>query len=47
MQNTQILMKKIQFLPIDRIAEVEDFVDFLKERTRLRKTSMTSKDLLK
>jgi hypothetical protein len=30
-------MKKIQSLPTDRIAEVEDFVDFLRER--LLKTS--------
>jgi hypothetical protein len=30
--NTQTLIEKIQSLPADRIAEVEDFVDFLKER---------------
>ena len=46
MQNTQILMEKIQSLPIDRIAEVEDFVDFLKERVRLRKTIKTNKQSL-
>ena len=46
MQNTQLLMEKIQSLPIDRIMEVEDFVDFLKERVRQRKTSMTSKQSL-
>ncbi len=38
-QNAQILMEKIQSLPTDRIAEVEDFVDFLKERTKTRKTA--------
>ncbi len=31
------LIDKIQSLPIDRIAEVEDFVDFLKQRAKLRK----------
>ncbi len=41
MHNTQILMDKIQSLPNDRITEVEDFVDFLKERVRLRKTITT------
>ena len=46
MQNSQVLMKKIQSLPIDRIAEVEDFVDFLKGRVRLRKTVTTSKQFL-
>jgi Protein of unknown function (DUF2281) len=30
--NTQSLIEKIQSLPTDRIAEVEDFVDFLKTR---------------
>jgi len=37
-QNAQALIEKIQSLPTDRIAEVEDFVDFLKQRTKLRKT---------
>ena len=46
MQNAQVLMKKIQSLPTDRIAEVEDFVDFLEERVRLRKTITTSKQSL-
>ena len=44
-QNTQVLMKKIQSLPVDRIAEVEDFVDFIKERARLRQTPPISKQL--
>ena len=30
----QDLVEKIQSLPAERIAEVEDFVDFLKQRTR-------------
>lgn len=38
MQNAQALIEKIQSLPTDRIAEVEDFVDFLKQRAKLRKT---------
>ena len=37
MQSTQALIKKIESLPSDRIAEVEDFVDFLKQRIRQRK----------
>lgn len=35
--NTQVLIQKIQSLPTDRIAEVEDFVDFLKQRTQAEK----------
>lgn len=35
--HTQTLIEKIQSLPIDRIAEVEDFVDFLKLRTQTKK----------
>lgn len=31
-QDTQALIDKIRSLPTDRIAEVEDFVDFLKTR---------------
>ncbi|VAX06574.1 hypothetical protein MNBD_GAMMA26-274 [hydrothermal vent metagenome] len=46
MQNTQALIEKIQSLPTDRIAEVEDFVDFLKQRTRRRKVTVTSKESL-
>ena len=40
------LIEKIQSLPTDRIAEVEDFVDFLKQRTRLRKATTTGKESL-
>ena len=36
-QNAQTLIEKIQSLPIDRIKEVEDFVDFLKARTEHKK----------
>lgn len=32
MYNTQTLIEKIQALPVEQIAEVEDFVDFLKQR---------------
>ncbi|MCF6252015.1 MAG: DUF2281 domain-containing protein [Methylococcaceae bacterium] len=46
MHNTQILMDKIQSLPNDRITEVEDFVDFLKERVKTRKTITTGKQSL-
>lgn len=37
--NAQTLLEKIQSLPTDRIAEVEDFVDFLRERVATRKTA--------
>jgi hypothetical protein len=32
--NAQVLIEKIQALPPDRMAEVEDFVDFLAAKTR-------------
>lgn len=35
--NAQALMEKIRSLPTDRIAEVEDFVDFLKQRIHAEK----------
>ncbi len=38
MHSAQALIEKIQSLPTDRIAEVEDFVDFLKQRVRYKKT---------
>ena len=38
-QSAQALMEKIQSLPTDRIAEVEDFVDFLRERSAARNTT--------
>ena len=36
MQDAQSLWKKIQALPVSRIEEVEDFVDFLAARERER-----------
>jgi hypothetical protein len=33
-QAMQVLLDKISSLPPERIAEVEDFVDFLKQRTQ-------------
>ncbi len=35
-QPMQNLVEKIRSLPAERIAEVEDFVDFLKQRTQAR-----------
>jgi hypothetical protein len=35
--NTQSLIEKIQALPADRIAEIEDFVDFIRMRELDRK----------
>jgi hypothetical protein len=32
MPDAQALMEKIQALPVERIAEVEDFVDFIRQR---------------
>lgn len=34
--NTRSLIAKIETLPADRLAEVEDFVDFLRQRDRER-----------
>ena len=45
-QNAQTLMEKIQSLPADRIAQVEDFVDFLKERATRRKETATDRESL-
>lgn len=36
MPNTQALLEKIQSLPVERIAEVEDFVDFIAAREQDR-----------
>ncbi|HCE10801.1 MAG TPA: toxin-antitoxin system, antitoxin component, Xre family protein [Oxalobacteraceae bacterium] len=38
--NAEILIEKIQALPPERLAEVDDFVDFL--RLRERERSLTS-----
>ena len=45
MHSAQALIEKIQSLPTDRIAEVEDFVDFLKQRARQRKTATSKQSL--
>jgi hypothetical protein len=34
MSNTQVLIQKIQALPPERIAEIEDFVEFIAGKTR-------------
>lgn len=48
MQNAKTLLEKIQALPAERIAEVEDFVEFIasreQERTLTRAAMQTSKD---
>lgn len=46
LQNAQSLIEKIQSLPTERIAEVEDFVDFLRERIKQRKATTTNKESL-
>ncbi len=45
MHSAQALIEKIQSLPTDRIAEVEDFVDFLKQRARYKKTTTGKQSL--
>ena len=45
MQITQALIEKIQSLPTDRIAEVEDFVDFLRQRTIRMKDTASKQSL--
>jgi len=45
MQHAQALLEKIQSLPADRVAEIEDFVDFLRERAATRKIT-TKKELM-
>jgi len=46
MPNTQALLEKIQALPVERIAEVEDFVDFIaareQDRSLVRAATATS-----
>ncbi len=39
MASTQALIEKINALPTDRLAEVEDFVDFLRSRDQERALS--------
>ena len=36
MPNPKALLEKIQALPVERIAEIEDFVDFVAARERER-----------
>lgn len=45
MQSAQALLEKIQSLPTERIAEVEDFVDFLRERAPTRKRTTAKEPL--
>ena len=41
----QILMEKIQILPPEKIAEVEDFVDFLRQRSERQRLTRTATKL--
>ncbi len=38
MHNARALFEKIQSLPTDRIAEVEDFVDFFEAADKIQKS---------
>lgn len=40
------LIEKIRHLPVERIAEVEDFVDFLQERVTAQQPMPTKRELL-
>lgn len=44
MHNTQTLLEKIQALPAERIEQVEDFVDFLKQRASKKSAEDESLD---
>lgn len=46
MHKTQTLLEKVQSLPEDRFAQVEDFVDFLKERTAREEEVAKKKEVL-
>ena len=37
--STQALIEKIQSLPVERRVQVEDFVDFLRQRAVIHKTA--------
>jgi hypothetical protein len=41
----QTLIEKIQSLPSDRITEVEDFVDFLRERSTTRSAARANEPM--
>lgn len=41
-QAMNTLIEKIRALPVDRIAEVEDFVDFVRERALARRPKQNS-----
>ncbi len=45
-QDVQTLMEKIRSLPSDRIAEVDDFVDFLRPRNWQQRMAVTKQDAL-
>lgn len=45
MQSVQTLIEKIQSLPTERIAEVEDFVEFLRQRATLLKIATNKQPL--
>ena len=45
-QDVQALMEKIRSLPPDRIAEVDDFVEFLRLRNRQQRIAVTEQDTL-
>jgi len=45
-QTIQALVNKLQTLPVERLNEVADFVDFLKQQTRQRQSAATGKTSL-
>ena len=45
--NAQLLLQKIQKLPLERILEVDDFVEFLQLRTLRAQASLQDRDLVR
>ena len=45
LHSAQALIEKIKSLPADRVAEVEDFVDFLRQRTQATKSTTRKESL--
>ena len=44
-RNEQLIIEKLRALPPERIAEVEDFVDFLQTRTEAQQLTRTAAKL--
>jgi len=47
MPNAKSLLEKIEALPVERIAEIEDFVEFIAAREQDRSLSRTAAEMSK